>query len=81
LLASARGFMLLVTKDKRVEALKPVPRLGHLWGGWSQWRNRLPQAQQQGVARVGCVLLILSVAIIGLPRQRSGGTNGRDFAP
>jgi hypothetical protein len=30
---------------KRVEAEKPVPQLGIFWGGWSQWRNRLPHGE------------------------------------
>jgi hypothetical protein len=29
-------------EGKKVEAEKPVPQLGTFWGGWSQWRNRLP---------------------------------------
>jgi hypothetical protein len=39
-----------------------------------------PKHINKGVVRMGCVLLIFSMAI-GLPRQRSGGTNERDLAP
>jgi hypothetical protein len=41
LLTSEHGFMLSATRE-RVEAEKPVLHLGTFWGGWSQWRNRLP---------------------------------------
>ena len=44
LLTSEHGFMLPVTKET-VEAEKPVPQLGTFWGGWSQWRNRLPHEE------------------------------------
>jgi hypothetical protein len=29
-------------EGKEVEAEKSVPHVGTYWGGWSQWRNRLP---------------------------------------
>jgi len=41
---SGPRFMLPVARERNtVEALKPVPHVGTFWGGWSQWRNRLPQ--------------------------------------
>jgi hypothetical protein len=36
---------------KRIEALKHAPYLGTFWGGWSQWRNRIPRDQQGGSLR------------------------------
>jgi hypothetical protein len=32
-------------EGKEVEAEKPVPHVGTSWGGWSQWRNRLPHEE------------------------------------
>jgi hypothetical protein len=32
-------------RGKEVEAEKPVPHVGTYWGGWSQWRNRLPHEE------------------------------------
>jgi hypothetical protein len=35
-------------RGKEVEAEKSVPHVGTYWGGWSQWRNRLPHEEQGG---------------------------------
>ena len=32
-------------RGKKVEAEKPVLHVGTYWGGWSQWRNRLPHEE------------------------------------
>jgi hypothetical protein len=32
-------------RGKEVEAEKLVPHVGTYWGGWSQWRNRLPHEE------------------------------------
>jgi hypothetical protein len=32
-------------RGKEVEAEKSVPHVGTYWGGWSQWRNRLPHEE------------------------------------
>jgi hypothetical protein len=32
-------------RGKEVEASKPIPNMGLLLGGWSQWRNRLPHEE------------------------------------
>ena len=37
-------------QGKEVEAVKPVPHVGTSWGGWSQWRNRLPHQYTKEVA-------------------------------
>jgi hypothetical protein len=36
------SMVLCYPLQERVEAEKPVPHVGTFWGGWSQWRNRLP---------------------------------------
>jgi hypothetical protein len=33
--------------EREGRGLEARPAVGHLWGGWSQWRNRLPHEAEE----------------------------------
>jgi hypothetical protein len=66
---SEHGFMLPVTREGR--GREAPPAVGHLLGGWSQWRNRMAWVLDRGEACYrGCVKLRLSVCFSAIVKGR-----------